>query len=252
LGKIFYIVLKDKEGYKYKNGGLTVAPINPPKTQILPSLGSKKGASFVYITPSKLPCQGSHATRGGKMKFADKLRKLEACEDAIEWVGDKSFKEAWNTCERADWMLWYIAKAELGTKRERIHIVCDCAETSLKYVPEGEDGPRLAIEAARAYADNPTKTNLKKLIAAESAAWYAANAAWSAAEYAATAAGSAAEYAAGYAAWYTARPAANAAWSAARYAVWSAAGYAANAARYTALKTMADMIRKKFNLKELK
>jgi hypothetical protein len=45
---------------------------------------------------------------------------------------------------------------ELGTQRERIHVICDCAETSLRYVPKGEDRPRFAIEAARRYADNPT------------------------------------------------------------------------------------------------
>jgi len=122
-------------------------------------------------------------------------------------------------------MLWYIGKAELGTKRDRTHVICDCAETALKYVPKGEDRPRKAIEAAREYVDNPTEENLKKL-----------NAAWDAAS---AAAGDAAGAAAG--------AAANAAGYAASAAAWDAAGDAAwDAAWAVAQKNMADIIRKNF------
>lgn len=67
-------------------------------------------------------------------------------------------------------MLWYICKMEIGTRQERIHIICDCAATALKYVPKGENRPRLAIEAARKYADEKTPENLEKLNAARAAA----------------------------------------------------------------------------------
>jgi hypothetical protein len=45
-----------------------------------------------------------------------KLIELNACSDAIEWVRDMSLKEAWNKCERGDWMLWlaFIMKDKLG------------------------------------------------------------------------------------------------------------------------------------------
>ena len=111
-------------------------------------------------------------------EFMLRLKELSACSDAVKWVGDKDFKTSWNNCERADWMLWLICKMEIGTRQERIHIICDCAATSLKYIPKGEDRPRLAIKAARTYADIPTPENLEKLNAAGDAAW---DAAWAAA-----------------------------------------------------------------------
>ena len=73
-----------------------------------------------------------------------KLLELNACSEAVTWVNDKNLQTAWNACVRADWMLWFICKAEIGTRAKRIHAICDCVETALKYVPKGEDRPRLA------------------------------------------------------------------------------------------------------------
>ena len=160
--------------------------------------------------------------------FLEKLKELLACNDAVAWVGTKDFKTAWNKCVRANWMLWLICKMEIGTREERIHIICDCAATSLKYVPKGEDRPQLAIEAARTYADFPTPENLEKLRAARDAAWAAA---WAAA---------------GDAAWA-------AAGDAARDAARDAAGAAArDAAGDAAHKKMCKMIRNKISIGEIK
>ena len=44
------------------------------------------------------------------MKTID-LEKLNACEDGLAFAQSKSsLIEAWNTCERGDWMLWSAAK----------------------------------------------------------------------------------------------------------------------------------------------
>ena len=191
------------------------------------------------------------------MKFKDKLIKLGTCEEAVKWVGDKDFKKAWDTCDRGDWLIWYIFRTEIGTLRDRIHLLCDCVEPVLKYVPKGEDRPRLAIEAARVYADNPTEENREKLRAAKHAAFAAVNIVANAAAYLAANTAMYVASAARYAAWNAANAASYAAWNAASYAahaagnIANAAASAANAARDTVLKTMADMIRKKFNLKEL-
>jgi hypothetical protein len=37
-------------------------------------------------------------------------------------------------------------------RQELVLAACDCAETALRYVPEGEHRPRLAIETARRWA----------------------------------------------------------------------------------------------------
>ena len=38
------------------------------------------------------------------------LKKLNACKESIEWVGDKTIEQAINECPRGDWMLWLFQK----------------------------------------------------------------------------------------------------------------------------------------------
>ena len=111
------------------------------------------------------------------MTFRERLFEMGACSEAVEWVGDKTLAEAWVTCERADWMLWLVSKID-GSYTPRIRLAaCACARTSLKYVPAGEDRPRLAIECAERYARGEATKD--ELAAARAAAWDAAwDAAW--------------------------------------------------------------------------
>ena len=111
--------------------------------------------------------------------FVEDLQKIGACSEAVDFVAKNKYdlKQAWNKCERADWMLWLACKKEMFTRRDRIHAICDCAETALKHIPKGEHRPRLAIEAVRVYADNPTTENLERLIVAGAAAGIVAGAA---------------------------------------------------------------------------
>ena len=46
------------------------------------------------------------------MKFVDAVVEMRACFDAKKWlVASKlSFRRAWETCPRADWMLWLVGK----------------------------------------------------------------------------------------------------------------------------------------------
>lgn len=48
------------------------------------------------------------------MKFKTLLKQMGACEHAIVWVGEKSMHEAWDTCERGDWMLWFYTRYRPG------------------------------------------------------------------------------------------------------------------------------------------
>ena len=103
-----------------------------------------------------------------KINFKDWLIEKDACSDAVEWVGEKSEAQAWSKCQRADWMIWCLGKMS-GTPgfpdiNRIVLLACWCARRSLKYIPDGEDRPRLAIEAAERCAKNPTTKN-------KSAAW---------------------------------------------------------------------------------
>jgi hypothetical protein len=44
------------------------------------------------------------------MTFREKLIKLGACEEAVEWVGKRGQKQAWKICEVDVWMLWLIER----------------------------------------------------------------------------------------------------------------------------------------------
>ena len=37
-----------------------------------------------------------------------KLLRLGACEEAIEWVKDRSPQKAWDECNKPGWMFWLL------------------------------------------------------------------------------------------------------------------------------------------------
>jgi hypothetical protein len=93
-------------------------------------------------------------------KLQTLLRKLNACVEAIGWVGDRDLPAAWQECERADWILWLCGRMQgtdgWPTKKEIVLAACDCAESVLaifeKKYPQ-DDRPRRAIATARAWAE---------------------------------------------------------------------------------------------------
>ena len=42
----------------------------------------------------------------------DLLNRIGACDEAREWVGDRTLNQAWAECVRPDWMLWLHARSE--------------------------------------------------------------------------------------------------------------------------------------------
>ena len=181
------------------------------------------------------------------------LARLQACPEAREWAKGKTLREAWASCQRADWMLWLVGRME-GKKGwpgrpQLVVAACACARRALRCVPDGEERPRLAIEAAEAWAREPTE---ERRAAADSAAYSAASAADSADRAAASAA---------YSAYSAADSAASAAYSADRADSAASAAYSADradraaaSAAYSAysadraaasaeLSAMADLIR---------
>jgi len=166
-----------------------------------------------------------------KDKLQKHLKGLGACTEAVKWAEGKTLKQAYSQCTRADWLLWLfgkmIEKPGWPDRNQLVLTACDCAETALKYVTDGEDRPRKAIEAARAWTRGEATLEDVRIAA------YAAYAADAAAAHAAAAAASAAD-AAAYAA------------DAAAYAA-DAAAYAADAAA-AAHENMCEIIRKRLKL----
>lgn len=160
------------------------------------------------------------------------IQVLKPCADAVEWLTSQPDPEtAWAVCERADWMLWLAARLDID-RPTLVRAACDCARTTLKYVPTGEDRPRLVIEAAERWADDPSEENHKAVRDAADYADYVAHAD----AHAACAAVYAAAYDVAFAATYDADYAPCAAACAARAAARGASGF-------TALKAMTKLVR---------
>ena len=128
------------------------------------------------------------------------LAARSACDPAMDWLGDRDSSQMWADCERPDWLLWWAGHTV--PRQELVLAACDCAETALRFVPEGEDRPRMAIETARRCARGE---------ATAEEVWWTARAAAYAADYADARAAAAAAYAAADAAAYAAADAADAA-----------------------------------------
>ena len=116
------------------------------------------------------------------MKFKDELIDLNVCQDAIEWVGDKTKEEAFATCERGDWMLWYIAQTNMVDIRVLVGIKIECASL-VKHLMEDQRSLR-ALEVGERFSKG--LASLEELKEAADDAFAAADA--SAAAYAAYAA----------------------------------------------------------------
>lgn len=86
--------------------------------------------------------------------------KLEAKPEILDWLtasNYQTFSEAWNNCPEPKWIAWLIE--EIIDIDERRALAVDIAATSLKFIPEGEDRHRLAVESARAYVNDPTDSH---------------------------------------------------------------------------------------------
>ena len=94
-----------------------------------------------------------------------------ACPEAMRWLATQiDPATAWETCKRPDWMIWLAARR--GVDRKTIvRVACACARTSLRFVPEGEDRPRLAIETAERWCDD--RATIEEVRAAADAAYAA-------------------------------------------------------------------------------
>ena len=155
------------------------------------------------------------------MTFKEQLIKIEACPDAIEWVGDRTLEQAWNECKRGDWMLWFawhkvskrkiVLAASLCTNEVR-HLMKDERSTNAIAVGIRYGNGKATDEELKAAADDAYDAYAYADARAATAARAAACAdAYAAARAAAAAARAAADdYPAGACAALTAAGAANA------------------------------------------
>ena len=164
--------------------------------------------------------------------YTDKLKKLNACIDAREWVAaQRNYKEAWQNCERGDWMLWLAKRLKVDDRKLTL-AKFKCAN-QVRHLMKDQRSIA-ALDAAERYGNGEiSRDELDAAAAAADAADADAYAAYAADADAADAADAAA--AAAYAAAYAAHAA---------HAADAAADAAYDAtARKESLKKSADICR---------
>lgn len=110
------------------------------------------------------------------------LKTLGACKEAIQEHGnDSSLQEAWNRCNRPDWMIWLLRRIpeHKDNKILFIRIALEAAKSVVHLSKDPESRPQKAIEAVEQYILNPSEENRLKCRNANAyaAAYAAANAA---------------------------------------------------------------------------
>ena len=102
----------------------------------------------------------------------EQLIKLDACTAARVWVGNKELSEAWATCDRGDWMLWYAKRVGVNL-RTLTAAKAECAALVLHLMKD--ERSRNAVEVARSYGrGEATDEELSAVADAAYAAAYAA------------------------------------------------------------------------------
>lgn len=131
------------------------------------------------------------------MTAKNRILALRPCGEAREWLASKKdMRRAWRACPRADWLLWLAVRASVDRKIV-VMTACAVARTALRFVPAGEDRPRLAIETTEAWCRGEAtigqvRAAALRIPASAAADASAASAAAAAAAYAAAAAADAA------------------------------------------------------------
>lgn len=138
----------------------------------------------------------------------EQLVSLCACTDAIEFASQfDSLVEAWQACERGDWMLWLVGRminCEPWSEGRKPLLACalDCADTVKHLRGRYSDEIGRAVEVLRQWIRGEVSTEMAQQVrrdlykfwgmAACAAYAYAADAAGAAAYAAGAAAGAAA------------------------------------------------------------
>lgn len=124
-----------------------------------------------------------------KKEHLEWLQVNKACDPSIQWIEEKniqSLEEAWNICERGDWLLWMAARLKID-KRKLVLCAALYAHTIVQHMEDARsrDAVRIAFLWGRGKA---TDVELEKASddawiialgalahnAADAAAWAAA------------------------------------------------------------------------------
>jgi hypothetical protein len=118
--------------------------------------------------------------------FKQYLESLKACDDAIEWAGDKTIEQVVAECHRGDWLLWLANRC--GVELQPLTLAKSYCANTVRHLMSDERSVK-AVDVAIAFGEGrATRDELDAATSAAYAAAYSADAAADAdAAYAASA-----------------------------------------------------------------
>lgn len=141
-----------------------------------------------------------NGTGAAMTHWSKSLAKLGACYEAQRWSNKQpDAATAWDACERADWLLWILGRADTSAswseeRKPLVRCALACAAEGLRYAKEGEakEAAEACISVTQAWCEGgATREEVEEARAAAYAA-DAADAAYAAADAAYAAAAAAA------------------------------------------------------------
>jgi len=108
-------------------------------------------------------------------EFNNYLKNADACERAIDWSNGKSLREAWEQCERGDWLLWLYSNLFPENKRQITLAKGLCAKTVYGLMTDKRS--RDAVDVAIRFGRNEAEEKELAAAAASAADAYPAAAA---------------------------------------------------------------------------
>ena len=118
------------------------------------------------------------------MKIAELIKQHAPCDGGVKWLkkhGIKTVSEAYNKCERSDWLIWLLVEVHGIDRRQRVTLSCQIVRTIWHLL--SEDDKSCIMTCEKWLAGEATD---KELLAASCTASARAAAAAAAASYAAS------------------------------------------------------------------
>ena len=92
------------------------------------------------------------------MKTIDELETLNSCKEGLTWAKSQpSLAEAWEKCERSDWMWWLLKRLNKCPKELSVEYAKWCAD-SVKHLYNSNTATAATATADAAYATAATAT----------------------------------------------------------------------------------------------
>ena len=90
----------------------------------------------------------------------EQFDRIDNCQESLDYVASQpSLADAWENCERPDWLLAFARKARIASKEQFVRIAIGEAEAVLHIwttrFPD-DDRPQKAIQAAKDWIDDQT------------------------------------------------------------------------------------------------